>query len=198
RDWSSDVCSSDLFRAVDHIIIAVFAGGRLQIGNVRACAGLAHPKAADEIACDGGGEIFALQLFRAVVGERRGAHIGLDADGGAYAHGAEIAKLFSEGDLKGKVERRSAIFHRRADAEQARIAEPLHHLMGGENAFFLPLVDMRVHMFIDTPPGDATDFIMLMGPDHFYCLYIGRMGVEGGGYISSQPWITTSSFWVLT
>ena len=72
------------------------------------------------------------------------------------------------------------ILDRLVDTQQARIAHLLEELVGGELAFLLPLVDMRIDLAIDQGLPGLAQRLVLRGEFHAYILATPKvMGLSG-------------------
>ena len=78
----------------------------------------------------------------------------------------DVAQLLGHHHGVGIVEAHAAEFDRLVDAEQAGIAQLLEHLVGGEDAVLLPLVDMRIDVLVDDGAQRAADLGVFLGELH--------------------------------
>jgi hypothetical protein len=154
------------FAAIDHIVAAVLARRGLQRGDVGAAARFADADAADHVAGDGGGEKLAFQFIRAEAGQRRGAHVGVHADGHRHAAAGTVAEGFGHHHRIGEVEPEAAVFLRILDAEQAEVAELLEDLVRRKFLGRFPGVDMRIEFLLDEARDGVGELAVFAGELH--------------------------------
>jgi len=80
-----------------------------------------------------------------------------------------MAERFQEYHLVGVVEAHAAVLRGLVDAEIALVAHFLEQLVGGEDAGFLPRIDVRVDLRVDELLDVAPDALLLLVELH-WCL----------------------------
>ena len=103
--------------AVDDVFLAVLGGRGLQVGDIRAAAGLRQRQPAPLLARGQVGQEPLLLLLGAVVGQRVGQDV-MGADGPAEAHQPH-AQFLENGGEGGVVQPQPAVLLRHGDAEQS-------------------------------------------------------------------------------
>ena len=148
---------------VDDVVIAIPARRRLQRGNVGTRAGLCHADAGNHVASNGGGEELPPQLVRSELGQGRGRHGGLYADGHGDRAMIGGADLLREGHDIGIIQAHAAEFRGLINAQETLPTHLLEQLVGREAARLLPRVHMGVDLGRHEPADGIAQLLVLIG-----------------------------------
>src|SRR5262249_24713925 len=153
-------------RAVDDVVAAVLARGRLERGDVGAAADLADRDRRDHVAGDRGRQELGAQLVGAPARQGRGRHVGLHADRHAERAAARGAELLDDHRLVRVVEAHAAELLGLVDAEQAERAHLLEDVVQRHEAGVLPRLGVRVDLLVEEVADRAAQLVVLFGQAH--------------------------------
>ena len=154
--------------AIDDVVVAVLARGRLDGGDVRSRTDFRHTEAGDIIAGDRGREKFAAHVVIPEARERRRRHIRLDADRHGNTAAVDGAKLLRHRDRVGVVEPLAAECDRFVQPEETEIPHLLEERVRREDLRLLPLIDVRIDLGGDELLQAAPQLLVLVGELHGY------------------------------
>ena len=104
-----------------------------------------------------------LQFVAAEARQRRRGHVGLHADGHRHAAAFDVAQRLGHGHRVGIVEPGAAVLLGLGQAQQAQLAQPLEHLVRGEDLRGLPFVDVRIDLLVDEALERLLDLEVFVG-----------------------------------
>ncbi len=140
------------FRAVDHVVVALANGARLDGRQVGASSGLGHCNPEQDLAADRARQVLSLLFLRPVVHEIRHANVGVERD--HHRVRSQVRHFLHDHHVVQEVPARAAVLHWGCCAEKAVQAGtaprlPIAHAAG------VPLGDARG----DFPLGEAPELI---------------------------------------
>ena len=103
---------------------------------------------------------------RAEVRQRGRTHVGMHGDAHRDAGGVGLAQLLAEDERVPEVQSLSAVLLGIGQAEHAEVAHLLEEVVRGEDARLLPLLDVRVDLFLDEAPHHLAEHLMLLRELH--------------------------------
>ena len=148
---------------VDHPLVAVAHGARLDAGHVGAGVGLGDAEAGDLLALDRGHEVGLLLLLGAEGEDRRRRHVGVDRDPHRQAAAVGVHDLLAEHEVAVVVAALAAVLLGEREAEQPELAHPLEHPV--VEGVLLPLLRVGPELLEHEGADRLAQLLVLVGED---------------------------------